>query len=131
MSIRDVQLKSSELGFDKIALVSEEKGNPSRMDFYNVTGELVLSLELTVGIPNSNADSKSRVKTENLCIQSEVEELNELGNIMGIPKFKEGSANENLLVIKEGDDKNRAIIEFYGSNGIITGPKLFIKNWSQ
>ena len=64
------------------------------MDFYNVTGELVLSLELTVGIPNSNADSKSRVKTENLCIQSEVEELNELGNIMGIPKFKEGSANE-------------------------------------
>ena len=38
---------------------------------------------------------------------------------------------KNLLVIKEGDDKNRAIIEFYGSNGIITGPKLFIKNWSQ
>jgi len=131
MSIRDVLIKSSELDFDKIAVISELKGNPNRIDFYDLNGELIFSVELTVGIPNSNANSKSRVKTENLRIQSEVDELYELGNIMGIPKFKEGFAPENLIVIKQGDENNRAIIEFYGSNGIVTGPKMFIKSWSK
>jgi len=36
---------------------------------------------------------------------------------------------ENLLVIKQGDEKNKAVVQFYGSNGMETGPKIFIKEW--
>lgn len=129
MSVRDVLIKSSELGYDKIALISETKGNPSRIDFQDAEGETIFSLEVTVGIPNSNADSKSRVKSENLKLNSEVSELDQLGNILDIPKFTKDSPLENLMVIKRVDEKYRALIEFYGSNGIETGPKIFVNEW--
>jgi len=129
MSIRDVLIKSSELGYNKIAVVSELKGNPNRIDFQDEEGKILLSLEVTVGIPNSNASSKSRVKSESLKLQSDVPELDQFGKIMDIPKFIEGSPMENLLFITRGDEKNKAIIQFYGSNGIETGPKIFIKEW--
>lgn len=101
MSIREVLIKSSELGYDKIALISEIKGNPSRIDFQDALGDTILSLDITVGIPNSNANSKSRVKSENLKLNSEVSELDQLGNILDMPKFTEGSPLENLMVIKK------------------------------
>lgn len=66
MSIRDVLIKSSELKYDKLAVISEMKGNPSRIDLMNSEGEITLSLDVTVGIPNSNANSRSRVKSEDL-----------------------------------------------------------------
>jgi U3 small nucleolar ribonucleoprotein protein IMP4 len=129
MSIRDVLIRSSELGYDKIAVVTEMKGNPNRIEFQDKKGELILSMDITVGIPNSNASSKSRVKSENLKLYSEVQELDQLGTILDIPKLTEGTAFENLLAIKKDDGKNQALIEFYGSNGIETGPKIFIKDW--
>jgi U3 small nucleolar ribonucleoprotein protein IMP4 len=129
MSIRDVLIKSSELGYDEIAVVSEMKGNPSRIDFLDSEGVINLSLDVTVGIPNSNANSKSRVKSENLKLNSEVPELDQIGNILDIPKFTEGSPLENIMVIKRTDGKDKALIEFYGSNGIETGPKIFVKDW--
>lgn len=129
MSLREVLIKSSELGSDRIALISEIKGNPSRIDFQDKLGEIILSLDVTVGIPNSNANSKSRVKSENLKLNTEVSELEQLGNILDIPKFTEDSPLENLMVIKKSDQKYRALIEFYGNNGIETGPKIFIKKW--
>lgn len=129
MSIRDVLIKSSELGYNKIAVVSEMKGNPSRIDFHDEDGEVILSMDVTVGIPNSNASSKSRVQSENLKLHSEVQELDKFGIIMDIPKLPEGSAFENVLVIREDDENNRAVMEFYGSNGMETGPKIFVKEW--
>jgi U3 small nucleolar ribonucleoprotein protein IMP4 len=129
MSIRDVLIKSSELGYDEIAVISEMKGNPSRIDFLDSEGEINLTLEVTVGIPNSNANSKSRVKSENLKLNSEVPELDQIGNILDIPQFIDGSPLENLMVIKRTEGKGRALIEFYGSNGIETGPKIFVKDW--
>jgi U3 small nucleolar ribonucleoprotein protein IMP4 len=129
MSIRDVLIKSSELGYDRVALVSEMKGNPNRIDFLDEEGEIIFSMDVTVGIPNSNSSSRSRVKSENLQLQSEIPELQQLGNIFGIPKFTEDSPLENLMVIKRSDEKNKGVMEFYGSNGIETGPKIFIKEW--
>ncbi len=129
MSIRDVLIKSLELGYNKIAIVSELKGNPNRIDFQDEEGEILLSLDVTVGIPNSNASSKSRVKSETLKLYSEVPELDQLGDILDIPKLTEGSPMENLLIIKGEDEKNKAVVQFYGSNGIETGPKIFIKEW--
>jgi U3 small nucleolar ribonucleoprotein protein IMP4 len=129
MSIRDVLIKSSELGYDEIAVISEMKGNPSRINFLDSEGEINLTLEVTVGIPNSNANSKSRVKSENLKLNSEVPELDQIGNILDIPQFIDGSPLENLMVITRTEGKGRALIEFYGSNGIETGPKIFVKDW--
>ena len=71
MSIRDVLIKSSELGNNIIAVVSEMKGNPSRIDFQNEKGEVIFSMDVTVGIPNSNASSKGRVQSEELKLHSE------------------------------------------------------------
>ncbi|MBZ2165629.1 Brix domain-containing protein [Methanobacterium spitsbergense] len=129
MSIRDVLIKSSELGNNTIAVVSEMKGNPSRIDFQNETGEVIFSMDVTVGIPNSNASSKGRVQSEELKLRSEIPELNQLGNILDIPPFKEDSEIKNILFIRTGDEKNKAIIEFIGSNGMETGPKIFVKEW--
>jgi U3 small nucleolar ribonucleoprotein protein IMP4 len=129
MSIRDVLIKSSELGYDKVAVISQMKGNPSRIDFHDEKGEIILSMDVTVGIPNSNASSKSRVKSEDLKFHSEIEGIDQLADILAIPKFKEGSEFENLVIIKNGDENSRAIIEFCGSNGIETGPKIFVKDW--
>jgi len=79
MSIRDVLIKSSELDIIRLAVVSELKGNPNRIDFQDEEGKISFSLEVTVGIPNSNASSKSRVKSESLKLQSDVPELDQLG----------------------------------------------------
>jgi U3 small nucleolar ribonucleoprotein protein IMP4 len=129
MSIRDVLIKSSELGYNEIAVISEMKGNPSRIEFLDAKGEINLSIEVTVGIPNSNANSKSRVKSEDLKLYSEVPELDQIGNILDIPQLKEGSPLENLMTLKRAEGKDKALIEFYGSNGIETGPKIFVKDW--
>jgi U3 small nucleolar ribonucleoprotein protein IMP4 len=129
MSIRDVLIKSSELGYNEIAVISEMKGNPSRIEFLDAKGEIDLSIEVTVGIPNSNANSKSRVKSEDLKLYSEVPELDQIGNILDIPQLKEGSPLENLMTLKRAEGKDKALIEFYGSNGIETGPKIFVKDW--
>jgi U3 small nucleolar ribonucleoprotein protein IMP4 len=129
MSIRDVLIKSSELGYNEIAVISEMKGNPSRIEFLDAKGEIDLSIEVTVGIPNSNANSKSRVKSEDLKLYSEVPELDQIGNILDIPQLKEGSPLENLMTLKRAEGKDKALIKFYGSNGIETGPKIFVKDW--
>jgi U3 small nucleolar ribonucleoprotein protein IMP4 len=52
-----------------------------------------------------------------------------MGNILDIPQLKEGSPLENLMTLKRAEGKDKALIEFYGSNGIETGPKIFVKDW--
>ncbi|MBP2045525.1 Brix domain-containing protein [Methanobacterium aggregans] len=125
MSLRDVLLKSSQLGFDKTALISETKGNPSKIDFYNEKGDIVLSMDVTVSITNS----KGRLKTSELSMKSEMDTLNILGELLGIPKCRDILKQENILVLKEGDNERRALLEFYDSKGVITGPKIYIKDW--
>jgi U3 small nucleolar ribonucleoprotein protein IMP4 len=129
MSIRDVLIKSSELSYDKLAVISEMKGNPSRIDFLNSEGEITLSLDVTVGIPNSNANSRSRVKSEDLKLKCEIPELEQIGDMVNIPLLKEELPLENLIIIKRGNEKEKALIKFYGSNGMETGPIIFVKDW--
>ena len=89
------------------------KGNPSRIDFQNEKGEVIFSMDVTVGIPNSNASSKGRVQSEELKLHSEIPELNQLGNILDIPTFKEDSELKNILFIRTGDEKNRGYYRIY------------------
>lgn len=127
MSIRDVLVKSSELGSGKIMLVSEMKGNPNKIDFQDEKGDTLFSMDVTVGIPKTGA-SNNRVQPNSLKIYSEVAELVKIADLLGIP-LTEDSDTRNLLVIKGGDHKNKALIEFYGNSGDLTGPKIFIRNW--
>jgi U3 small nucleolar ribonucleoprotein protein IMP4 len=123
MSLRNVLLKSSELGSTKTAVVSEVKGNPSRIDFYNENGNPIISLDVTV----STSTSQERVKKKDLTLQCEFSDLKKLVEVFDIPEshLKE----KNLLLIKKGDNERKAVIEFYGNNGIKTGPVIYIKNW--
>lgn len=128
MSIRDVLVKSSEIGSGKIMLVYEMKGNPNKIDFQDDKGETLFSMDVSVGLPKPAA-SKERVQPKYLKIYSEVDELDKIGDLLGIPARTEDTETNNLFVIKSGNQQNKAVIEFYGSNGQVTGPKIFIKDW--
>lgn len=130
MSLRDVLIKSSEMGYDKTAVISQMKANPSRIDFHQEDGELILSLDITVGLDN-NSGSNSRVKLKDLKFYSELSELEGLRDIFNIPSLTKGSEFKNLMLLKASEEPNAATIEFYADDGSLTGPKIFIKGWRQ
>ncbi len=128
MSLRDVLIKSSEMGYNKTAVVSQMKANPSRIDFHGEDGELILSLDVTVGLEN-NSGSNSRIKIKDLKFYSEITEMERLAEILNIPNLSKGSEFKNLMLIKGGDEAKKALIEFYAEDGTIIDPKIFIKGW--
>jgi U3 small nucleolar ribonucleoprotein protein IMP4 len=130
MSLRDVLIKSSEMGYDKTAVISQMKGNPSRIDFHKEDGELILSLDITVGLENSSG-SKSRVNLKDLKFYSDLEDIEGLSDIFNIPSLNKGSEFKNLMLLKGSDENSKGIIEFYAADGSLTGPKIFIKGWRQ
>lgn len=128
MSIRDVLIKSSEMGYNKTAVISQMKGNPSRIDFHEEDGELILSIDITVGL-EKNSGSNSRIKTQDLKFYSELKEMEILADILKIPRFSKGSEFKNLMLIKCGDEVKKASIEFYADDGTTIDPKIFVKGW--
>jgi len=123
MSFRDVLVKMASSGFHKIAIVSQIKGNPSKIEIYDEKGEMLLFLKITVSLLNL----KGKVNTDALSIRCEIEELKKpLINILNIP---EGNSNKNLIWIQEGEGENKAILEFYDKDGSIRDPKIYVKNW--
>lgn len=129
MSLRDVLIKSSEMGYDKTAVISQMKGNPSRIDFHAEDGELILSLDITVDLESSSG-SKSRVNLKDLKFYSELKEMEGLQDIFNIPSLTKGSEFKNLMLLK-GSDEDNASIEFYAADGSLVVPKIFIKGWRQ
>ena len=123
MSLRNVLLKSFELGPTKTAVISEVKGNPSRIDFYDEKGDPLISLDVTV----STSTSRERMKKNDLTLRCEFSDLKKLVEVFEIPESQ--LKNENTLLIRKGDTERKAVIEFYGNNGIKTGPVIYIKNW--
>ena len=130
MSIRDVLLKSSEIGFNKIAVISETKGNPHKIDFYDEKGDILISLDVTVSVPTSKG---GRVKKDGLSFRCEVDDLDNLAEklveIFDIPKCKDQSKQENILLLKYGGNGKKVVLEFYDTKGANIGPKIYIKNW--
>ncbi len=123
MSFRDVLLKSAALGFQETAVVSQIKGNPSKIEIYDENNELLLFLKVTVSILNL----KGKINSDKLNIRCEIEELkNSLTDILKIP---EGDSNKNLIWIKKGEGENKAIIEVYDKEGSIRDPRIYVKNW--
>ena len=130
MSIRDVLLKSSEIGFNKTAVISETKGNPSKIEFYNEKGDILISLDVTVSVPTSRG---GRVKKDDLSFRCEVDDLDNLAEnlveIFDIPECKDQLKQENILLLKYGGNEKKAALEFYDTKGASIGPKIYIKNW--
>lgn len=123
MSFRDVLIKCSELGFPKIAIVSQIKGNPSKIEIYNENGKMLLFLKITVSLSNL----KGKVDSDALSMRCEIEELkNPFIDILNIPENK---GNRNLLWVKEGEGENKAVLEFYDKDGLIRDPRIYVKNW--
>lgn len=124
MSIWDILRKAGEFEFEKIAIISEIKGNPSRMTIYNRGGERLLSLDITVAF----SESKGRIKKDDLSIRCQVDDLRELVEILNIPQ-NAGKSNSNIIWIKKGERDKKAVIEFYDDAGIQISPKIYVKDW--
>ncbi len=121
MSFRDVLIKAS--GFKTIAIVSQVKGNPSRIEFFNDSGELLLTLYITEAV----LDLKGRINPEKLTLRCEIEELTKpLLELLEIAEDNKDS-NDNLLWVKEKD--NKTIFEFYGNDGLPVNPKIYVRRF--
>lgn len=140
MSMRDVHLKSSSLGYSKTAVISEVKGNPSRIEIYDSEGESLISLDITA----TNALSSGRIRKKKLHLRWELDDQSvskikdKIISILEIPEdptdlisgskylkreLKEHS-NSNLILVK-GED-NKAVVEFIDQDGQLTGPRIYI-----
>ena len=123
MSFREVLLKSATLGFQETAVVSQIKGNPSKIEIYNEKGDLLLFLKITVSLLNL----KGKINSDAISIRCEIEELKD--PLMDILKIPEENSNKNLIWVKTGEGENKAILEFYDKEGSIRDPRIYVKNW--
>ncbi len=128
MSLRDVLIKSDNLNFNRIIIISEMKGNPSKIEILNSSGDSLISLNATVSITSLSG----RIEKDRLSIRCEIEELKkDINPILGI--FVEDNersiSNSNLIWIKKGYKDNEGVIEFYDQDGHLTGPKIYLKNY--
>ena len=123
MSFREVLLKSATLGFQETAVVSQIKGNPSKIEIYNEKGDLLLFLKITVSLLNL----KGKINSDAISIRCEIEELKD--PLMNILKIPEENSNKNLIWVKTGEGENKSILEFYDKEGSIRDPRIYVKNW--
>lgn len=122
MSFRDVLITASECRH--IAIVSQVKGNPSRIELLNRKGELLLTLYISEAI----SDLKGKINPAKLTLRCEVEEL--LTPLLNILEIEEDlKKNENLLWIKKGEGDIKAIFEFYGDDGSMINPKIYVRRF--
>ena len=123
MSFRDVLIKSSE--FKRFAIISQMKGNPSRIEFYDKSGEILLILYIRESILNL----KGRINPHQLTLRCEIDELKlPLLNVLEIEENHKES-NKNLLWVKDGQGDFKAVFEFYGSEGSLVDPKIYIRRF--
>lgn len=124
MSMRNVLLKTVELEYSNLLIISEEKGNPNTLTFYNNKGEPLITLEVSVALKNI----RTNINHKKLSVICQIEELKDLIPILDLPEETNGS-DSNLLMIKKHDDK-KAIIEFIDDKGHQTNPIIYIHDWS-
>ena len=140
MSMRDVLLKSSDLSYSKAAVISQMKGNPSKLEIFNLDGDSLISMDITV----TNQLASGRIVKKKLHLRWELNDSksafkDKIISILGIPEdptdlilgnnslkreLKEHS-NSNLILIKEGED-SKTVVEFTDQEGRITGPRIYI-----
>ena len=123
MSFRDVLIKAS--GFKIIAVVSQVKGNPSRIEFFNENGELLLTLYISESILNL----KGKINPDKLTLRCEIDNLRK--KLLEILQINEclTEINKNIIWVKKGEGENTAVIEFYGNDGSMVNPKIYVRRF--
>jgi U3 small nucleolar ribonucleoprotein protein IMP4 len=142
MSMRDVLLKLRASDHTKVAVISEMKGNPSRIEFFDPEGDLILSMDITV----SNSLGKGRIRKKELKLRWDLDESNlkdktdlkdKVISTIGVPEdpvdlIKTDSIRDELrqysssnLILVKGED-GKPLMEFHDQEGQITGPRIYI-----
>lgn len=128
MSLRDVLLKAVQSNSDKIIVISEIKGNPSRIEILNSDGNSLLSLNITSSIISSSG----KINREKLRIRCDNEDLREVIPVIGIAEEENEQtrsiSNSNIVWIKKGPKNTIGMIEFYDKDGNLASPKIYIRN---
>lgn len=143
--MRDVLIKSSAMDFSKTAVISEMKGNPSRINIFSPEGDIILTIDLTV----SNSLSSGKIRKDKLRVKWEIDDYIEdlkqielkkkFTSLMEIPEYEDIELKDNdklkpekqnyyqnLVLIKKEEKGCKLIAEFYDEQGQITGPRIFI-----
>lgn len=123
MSFRDVLIKASSIKSQNIAVISQMKGNPSRIEIFNENGEILITLYISVAILNL----KGKIEPDKLRIRYEIDELGKsLAEILGLAEDSE-KRNENILWIKKSE--KGAVLEFYDAEGGAIDPKIYVRRF--
>jgi len=130
MNLREIFLMAKEMEFDRVAVISETKGNPSAMEIY-LEGKPLTSLYLTsdISLP------KGRMNKNQILLRCDLEEFKDLAmTIFDMPLETKGKSYkklpQNLLWIKRAENrKSKVLMEFYDSNSQLTSPRIYLNNW--
>lgn len=113
-SIRDLLVKSKELGLVGVLLVYEIKGNPSKLTFLSEKGDE----ELSILISAETANERLHIKPQDLKIKNDFPDLKPLADLLGFEVVDDNNLNANFLHFRPADDfeldEGRiAVIDFY------------------
>lgn len=123
MSLREVYLKAKQLRFNKVVVISERNGNPSRLDFYENGDEAEIYLLISTDL----SPPLGKVDTGDLGIQCELSSLAALLLPVLEMEVKE-APNANLIWIKKIKDE-RTVMEFYDNKGSLIRPRIYLRDW--
>jgi U3 small nucleolar ribonucleoprotein protein IMP4 len=112
MSLRNLCLKSLEEDENSIAIISEVKGNPSKISFLSNKGDKKLDLNISTN-PNKK---RLNIKTNDLSLKCNKKGLGFIANILNI-KENQNPINNYILINDYVKKNNMAIIEFYDNDG--------------
>ncbi|GAB4316898.1 MAG: hypothetical protein Kow0019_17720 [Methanobacteriaceae archaeon] len=122
MSMRDILLKTNELEYSSLIIISEKKGNPNNLTFYNNKGEQLITLEISVALKNI----RTNINHKKFSINCQIQELRLIIPILNIPETD--SLDSNMLIIKK-HPKSKAVMEFIDDKGYPTNPLIYIHDW--
>lgn len=122
MSLRDLFLKSSQLGYDSTLLVYELKGNPSKMVFFDEDGEEILTLLINTAQPKI----KLKTRSYDLSFQCYYDDLAILGDLFDL---EDDDKDENYFLLEEASGNYVAVMELFDLEDNPTGFKILIRRY--
>ena len=120
-SIRDLLVKSKELGRNGLLLIYEIKGNPSKMTFISSIGEEELALLISA----ETCNERLHINPKDLKIRNDFPDLSPLCDVLGFEVDNKSKLSSNYLHFRSADNGNEeglynlpiAIIDFYNKFG--------------
>ena len=98
MNMRELLLRALDEDEVNLAIVNENKGNPSRITFYSNKGEELLIVLISASLSNE----RLHIAPSKLKVVSDVQDLNCLSDILGFELVD--NAEDNYIHISEDDD---------------------------